>query len=68
MAALEFNIKGDPLMEGNLKKLGVGGDLPVYRRVQISSKNWLSSLLLCRGLESRRKSSCWLFWPRASGV
>jgi hypothetical protein len=35
MSAFVFDMKGDPAMEANLRKLGVGGDLPVERRVQI---------------------------------
>jgi len=31
MTVLEFDTMDDPLMEENLKKLGVGGDLPVER-------------------------------------
>ncbi len=35
MSVFDFDTKNEPLMEQNLKKVGVGGDLSVDRRVQI---------------------------------
>jgi hypothetical protein len=35
MTAVVFDDKGEPRMVANLKKLGVGDDLPVEQRVQI---------------------------------
>ena len=35
MAVLEFDDKGEPLMAENLRKLGVGADLSLERRVKI---------------------------------
>lgn len=35
MTASQFDLKNEPLMENNLKKVGVGCDLPVERRVQM---------------------------------
>ena len=35
MTVFEFDDKGEPLMADNLRKVGVGADLPLERRVQV---------------------------------
>lgn len=35
MTVFEFDLKNEPLMKENLKKVGAGEDLSVERRVQI---------------------------------
>lgn len=35
MTVFEFDLRNEPLMKENLKKVGAGDDLPVERRVQI---------------------------------